>query len=196
MHKKLPSFAEFRTCRVVLISTLIMSFAIMLGAEASAQCLNTPNASCGVYKSCFAKYCPCKGPNEYFVKYGKKYCEAFLTSGNFSNDGARWRDRTLTCLQERIVPKLDISESPSCNCAEMRLFAFETHVACYTQSNSSICDLGLSDLNEIRRIIDLSDLLSIDGLRQTKAVVEICKAAAPDSGRRALWESLSLILPW
>lgn len=169
--------------------------AISIGTSASGQCVNTVSPSCGVYESCFAKYCPCGGDDEYFLSYGKKYCEAFLGAANFSSEGANWRDRTLTCLQETIVPELDISDNPTCNCSSMRAFAFDSHVSCYTQSGASICDLGVSDLNEIRKIIDIGDVLSVDGLKQTRAVVDICKNSAPDDGRRSFWSTLSALIP-
>lgn len=181
--------------REIYAALIVLTVNVLSSGTAHAQCVNTVTPSCGVYETCFAKYCPCQGESDYFISYGKKYCEAFLGAANFSEAGRRWRDRTLTCLQEAIVPKLDISENPSCNCSEMRTIAFTSHIACYTQAGASICELGLSDLNEIRRIIDTGDVLSIDGMKQTKAVAVICKTTAPDDGRRTLWAALAAALP-
>lgn len=181
--------------RIGCLGLIVVSSSILFVGSARAQCVNTVTPTCSVYEACFAKYCPCKGDSDYFLSYGKRYCEAFLGAANFSDSGRKWRDRTLNCLQEAIVPKLDISENPSCNCSEMRSLAFSSHVACYTQTGASICDLGLSDLNEIRRIVDTGDVLSIDGMKQTKAVADICKTTAPDDGRRTLWATLATVLP-
>ena len=160
-----------------------------------AQCRSDAMPSCQVYTSCFARYCPCDGDaNEYFVSYGKKYCERFLAISNFSDAGKKWRDSTLRCLQGVIVPKLDISESPKCNCVEMKAFAFRSHVECYTKNTSSICELPLSDVNRIRAVIDIADAFSAEGWRQMRDVANICAANAPDDSRRSLWKLMNGIL--
>lgn len=173
----------------------LLMLSLMVITPAQAQCVNTTTPSCQVYEICFAKYCPCQGDDDYFLRYGKKYCEAFLGAANFSDAGKKWRDRTLTCLQEKIVPKLDISDNPSCNCGEMRSFAFDTHVSCYTQTGASICDLGADDVLEITRIIEIGDALTADGLKQSKKVAEICSTKAPDAVRRGLWKAIASLIP-
>ncbi len=176
---------------------LILAFSMVLfGSKNSfAQCVNTPNPTYGVYEMCFARYCPCSGgADEYFISYGRRYCEAFLGSANFSPDSQIWRDKALNCLQEKIVPKLDISGSSTCSCSTMKTFAFRTHVDCYTQTGASICDLGIGDVTAIGWIIDASDLLTIDSLHQSTAVADICKTTAPDDGRRTLWRGFSAAL--
>jgi hypothetical protein len=156
--------------------------------------MNTITPSCDVYASCFAKYCSCDGANEYFLKYGQKYCTRFLNNESLSAAGRRWRDSTLRCLQESIVPHLDISEHPRCDCAAMRGLAYRSHVACYTQAGASICDLGASDVNAIRKVIDVSDIFDSEGWKQMHEVARICEVKAPDAGRRALWAAMELIL--
>lgn len=133
----------------------------------------------------------CRHPDEYFETYGLKYCGAFLANANFSHEGRKWRDSTLVCLQEAIVPKLDISTAPKCDCAAMRSHAFASHVACYTKPGASICNLPVGDLNEIRKTIGLGDMLSGDGRQQMAQVALICAGSAPDDGRRATWRALS-----
>lgn len=168
---------------------------LALSGVATAQCANPVQPSCGVYDTCFAKYCPCQGdPAEYFLSYGKKYCTAFLSNISFSAAGNEWRDAALVCLQEKIVPHLDISSTPICNCSEMRKIAFDAHVACYTQPDASICDLPAADLNEIRKIIDTQDLLSSEGWKQMRDVAAICATKAPDDGRRTTWKAVESVL--
>jgi len=163
--------------------------------SAFAQCANSPVPSCTVYESCFSKYCPCNGdPNEYFESYGGKYCKRFLEEVEFSPSGKKWRDSTLICLQEVIVPKLNISENPTCDCAEMKKFAFDSHVACYTQPETSMCNLPITDLNKIRKLIENSDLFSSDGWQQMKQVAKICEKTAPNDGRKSIWKALVTIL--
>ena len=63
--------------------------------------------SCDVYTLCFATYCPCTGADEDFRTYGKKYCECFLGLNTVSAAGVKWRDETLVCLEEAIVPEAE-----------------------------------------------------------------------------------------
>lgn len=160
-----------------------------------AQCANSVTPSCDVYESCFAKYCPCDGkPTEYFRTYGLKYCKAFLANSSLSAQGKAWRDSTLVCLQESIVPKLDISVNPKCNCGEMRTLAFNTHVACYTKPGASICDLPSSDVTAIAKTVDIKELVDGAGWRQMREIAAQCEASAPDDGRRTAWKSMAKIL--
>lgn len=176
---------------------LLCTIALLLFARSvRAQCVNTATPTCGVYVQCFAKYCPCKGdPDEYFETYGKPYCDSFLTQAQFTPIGQRWRDSTLKCLQESIVPRLSISDPPSaCNCKAMKSFAFDTHVGCYTQPGNSICSLPMKDVTTISSVVKTKDLISTEGLRQTARVAAICKTTAPDDGRRAGWKAISTFL--
>jgi len=179
-----------------LLSAFVLFLALLVIQSPSwGQCTNTIKESCEVYPSCFQRYCPCEhDPNEYFKTYGEKYCKKFLQNPSFSTAGKRWRDTTLRCLQEAIVPRLDISENPKCDCKSMKAFAYDSHVACYTKTNASVCSLPLSDVNEIRKVIDIADSFTSEGWQQIKKVAEICKADAPDDGRRAIWGALHAIL--
>src|SRR3954447_21355906 len=106
--------------------TALLALALTSASTIHAQCASAAQPNCAVYASCFAKQCPCTGDaNEYFISYGEKYCRRFLGDDNFSDVGKAWRDATLVCLQEKIVPKLDLSATPTCNCATMRAFAFD-----------------------------------------------------------------------
>jgi hypothetical protein len=54
-------------------------------------------------------------------------------------------------------------------------FAFESHVACYTSSQHSICDLKLNDLKTIISTVDIGDAFGKKGLAQMIGVLKICK---------------------
>jgi hypothetical protein len=174
---------------------LLLVLLLPLGAHAQG-CQNTVQTGCGVYTSCFAKYCPCPdGPTEYFKSYGAKYCEAFLANTKFSEQGKKWRDATLRCLQEAIVPHLDISEDPKCDCGKMRDIAYRSHTGCYTQKGASICALGPSDMGEIAKTIDVSDFISNAGRAQMREISTICASDETlDENRRQQWRNIESLL--
>lgn len=177
--------------RTAIVVIAFLGAAMLIGmVPAHARCVNTAEPSCNVYQNCFARFCPCEGdPAEYFMTYGKKYCERFLDNSTLSAQGKKWRDKTLNCLQEAIVPHLDISASPSCNCRAMRKTAFDSHVACYTQAGASICDLPLSDLKQIAGTIDTDDYFTSESLKQIRAVAAICLGKEADPDRKDIWSS-------
>ncbi|MGY4629836.1 hypothetical protein [Bradyrhizobium sp. USDA 4486] len=181
--------AKIRTFSAILV----LLSGMLLTAPAMAQCANNVNLSCNVYATCFAKYCPCKEQNEYFLAYGKKYCEKFLGLSNFSQTGVKWRDKTLLCLQEAIVPKLDISENPSCDCKAMRAFAFETHVKCYL-SDPSICTLPATDMLKILNTVGLgSTITDPDSRTQFKAVLSKCLGSFAGEALKALQTTVTAL---
>lgn len=147
---------------------------------ALAQCLNTATPTCGVYQTCFADRCDCRSsPNEYFVKYGKKYCEVFLNLPTLSAAGKKWRDSTLRCLQETIVPLLPADgQASTCNCDSMQIKAFDSHVMCYTKKGSSICNLPASDWLEIAKAVGPVSVLS--DAKGRKQIVEVSKLCLPE----------------
>lgn len=184
--------SKIRT-QLASIATGVMLFA-WPGAS-RAQCENPIQAGCGVYESCFAKYCPCApGTDEYFKSYGVKYCKAFLQNASLSDAGKKWRDSTLRCLQESIVPHLDISAQPKCNCGQMKQVAFDSHVACYTKQGASICDLPKKDVVTIGKTVDMKDLFDKSGWRQMHEVSKVCAKNAHDDGRRKLWIAIETTL--
>ena len=180
--------------KALMREIVVVALALGVTHEAWAQCKNDAVPNCSVYTQCFAKYCPCSGDTEYFETYGAKYCQRFLDNANFSAEGKKWREKTLICLQETIVPRLDISTHPVCNCGTMKKFAFDSHVACYTQKDASICALPMADVNEIRKVVDIADTFSSEGWKQMAAVARICEVTAPDDGRRTAWKALSVVL--
>uniref|UniRef100_Q07JF2 Uncharacterized protein n=1 Tax=Rhodopseudomonas palustris (strain BisA53) TaxID=316055 RepID=Q07JF2_RHOP5 len=157
-----------------LLALTFSLFAVLNASSAIAQCSNSIQPSCGVYATCFAKYCPCAAGDEYFVTYGKKYCEKFLGIGTFSESGQKWRNKTLLCLQEAIVPKLDISNKPTCDCKSMRQYAFDSHVKCYL-ADPSICSLSTGDMLKILNAVGLgSTITDKDSRKQFKLVLSKC----------------------
>lgn len=148
---------------------------VLVVTTAVAQCVNTSTPSCNVYESCFATACKCDSSEfEYFISYGKKYCEVFLDIPSLSPKGKEWRDSTLRCLQETIVPLLPpSSQAASCDCKAMQLKAFDSHVACYTQPNNSICSLEISDWLAILNAADA--VASLKDQKSRKQMTEVAK---------------------
>lgn len=191
----------FRALRVLQdwfgnrLSMLALFSSLSCHSNAFAECTNTAAPTCDVYSSCFAKYCDCKGSDdEYFETYGAKYCTAFLGVATFSEAGRMWRDSTLRCLQESIVPHLSLDNPSACNCKVMKEFAYKSHVACYTLPTNSMCDLPLEDIYKVYTVVSTKDALSSAGWKQMHAVTEVCSKLSSDDGRRSLWKIINSIL--
>src|SRR3954462_5331067 len=89
----------------------------------------------------FEQRCHCGGAQGYFLGYGLKYCERSLAETGWTPAGARWRDRTLLCLQRALSAAMPRERAQHCDCQALRNYAFESHVSCYTQPPTSICHL-------------------------------------------------------
>ncbi|MGE8131652.1 hypothetical protein ACQKQD_32330 [Methylobacterium sp. NPDC080182] len=153
---------------------LIFMLLCFFSNHAQAQCSNSVKLGCGVYTQCFERYCPCSADKNYFTNYGKRYCEKFIGRNDWSTQGVAWRDKTLLCLQEAIIPKLDLDHPEKCDCSKMKDFAFQTHISCYSQNTASICRLPASDWSKIIQTIDTADLLDAYGAKQMLGIVNVC----------------------
>lgn len=177
--------------RALLIAALVLA-----PLSAAAQCVNTSTPGCGVYAGCFAKLCDCAAsPYEYFIGYGKKYCEAFLNLPGLSDAGRRWRDTTLRCLQETIVPQLPSdSSSSTCDCKVMQVKAFDSHVACYTEPGASICALPASDWAKILAATDpVKGLADQKNRKQMLEVASICLPHVAGDVRKHVMDVIKLL---
>lgn len=90
------------------------------------------------------------------------------------------------CLQEQIG-----YPPTSCDCASMRSYALTTHVACYTQSANSVCNLPLADVTSIGEMIKLKDAFSSDGWKTMKDIVRVCQNTANNADRQAAWKVIN-----
>ena len=143
-------------------------------AQAQVQCTMQGPLSCNDYNICFDRYCPCTRADNYFISYGRKYCDRFLNATGWSAAGKQWRDKTLLCLQKSIAAKLSLQSPTTCSCREMKEFAFQTHINCYTQNAASVCNLPIADWRRIVSIIDAADFIDSYGARQVVATLKIC----------------------
>jgi hypothetical protein len=145
---------------------------LLLGGAAEAA-TSRPALSCGLYER-LNRSCGCNGTDGYLTGFGLRYCNRFLNATGWTPAGARWRDQTLTCLQQALIRKLPRLPNGACDCEKLREAAWQTHVECYTQPSASFCELPLSDIRKIYDIIDLGDLLSHHGASQFFAIAGAC----------------------
>ena len=162
---------------------------------ASAQCVNTAQPTCGFYDQCLEKYCSCGWSSSgYALSYGLKYCKRFIAATGLSAAGEKWRDATLVCLQEKLVPLVPLDATQKCDCAAIRTEAYDSHVACYTQPGASICSLSVPDLKVIDQTVDASDQFDKDGLRALASVLKTCVASDPAFPAKALLAKIAGLL--
>jgi len=166
---------------------------ILLSANSShalrglpSGCYQPSEVSCDFYRGCLESHQSC-GSEGYAIGYGKKYCERFLalntpyahTKSLLSRQGLNWRNSTLLCLQQELVPILS-KEPYEHPCSDIKTHAYNSHPKCYTLPENSICDLPLSDWRVILSTVDFGDTLSLDGIKQAKAVLLTCTFALRD----------------
>ncbi|WP_394538180.1 hypothetical protein PRJ39_20160 [Lysobacter enzymogenes] len=114
-------------------------------------------------------------PPDYYMGYGDKYMERFasLDSTDLSPAGLAWRDRTTVALQTAIEdyrirdPQgfAELERDP----AAFREFAFGTHPDAYV--DSGLYQLSAQDLTVIALTPDINDVLSQEGIDQTKLTI-------------------------
>jgi len=114
-------------------------------------------------------------PPDYYMGYGDKYMERFaeLDSTDLSSEGLAWRDRTTTALQTAIEdyrirdPEgfADLERDSDA----FRRFAFASHPDAYV--DSGLYDLSVQDLSVIALTPDINDVLSQEGIDQTKITI-------------------------
>lgn len=114
-------------------------------------------------------------PPDYYLIYGDKYCRRFRLEmrSRFSPAGQAWIDKTCLLLQQMLEQKR--AENPQAfarleeNASAFRSLAYSQHAAAYIQGG--IANLPLHDLILIVGLVDLKDLVSLDGLSQTAQVL-------------------------
>jgi hypothetical protein len=166
---RLQNRLRSRSTFFFMLMTALLTILLFDGAQGQ----DVPQLSCGLYDR-LAKRCGCNGSDDYFLSYGRKYCERFLHSTDWSAAGVKWRDNTLVCLQRSLRSALARTSRGACDCKKIRDIAWRTHTRCYTQPLASVCRLPLSDLRKIYGIIDASDLLAPSGISQIFTIAGIC----------------------
>lgn len=114
-------------------------------------------------------------PPDYYMGYGDKYMERFaeLDATDLSPEGLAWRDRTTTALQTaiedyRIRDPQGFADLERDSDA-FRRFAFASHPDAYV--DSGLYDLSVQDLSVIALTPDINDVLSQEGIDQTKITI-------------------------
>ena len=155
-----------KKCNVYFILSIFLLFQIthLHAASLGDSCLNSSaiGPHCKFY-SCIEKKSEC-GNDGYALGYGKPYCELFASEKRLSSEGKKWRDQTLICLQEKLIPVLFNNYN---KCAEIKNNSFNSHTDCYINNGAvSVCNLPLTDKLIILGIIK-KDLITYEGLKQS-----------------------------
>jgi len=111
-----------------------------------------PVGDCSFYTTCMEAVRPC-GPSGYSIGYGGRFCGMFTEQiESYSARGQVWVRNVRLCLQEALVPYVALAlNGSSLSCGEIETFAFQSHVACYTDplangdSSFSVCTLPITD---------------------------------------------------
>ncbi|KAG8411150.1 hypothetical protein J3459_016595 [Metarhizium acridum] len=134
------------------------------------SCQNPDFGSCDFYTTCAEASLHC-GPSGYPIRYGDKICNHFKSRmGAFSDQGQRWINTTMSCLQKALIgPLTDCGAT----CDGITAAAFDSHAPCY--ANSGVCDLPLGDLLQL--VITLNtDLFVGPAMQQILSTVKGCAA--------------------
>jgi hypothetical protein len=151
------------------MSLLLCSFS---SAAFSESCLQPMSGNCEFYRDCLEARVSC-GSTGYALGYGGRYCEKFTNEARFSPQGQNWRDITRLCLQRSLVRFVD-PEAKQSECTEIMDVAFDSHPFCYTQSEGSICNLPIRDVQLIFNMIEPQDKFSGRGIKQMTRVAQTC----------------------
>lgn len=144
-------------------------------------------------------------PNSYPINYGKKYCEGFGRANFLSGKARHWLRITRTCLQMVLLPKIN---NRVADCRALTDFAFDSHPACYTQPEASICHLlrpapedgGVTararDIATITTVVDAKDLLTVRSARQIGQVIRTCSSQVADYALDRLGDAYRGTVDW
>lgn len=171
---------------LVLVFGAICGFSTSTFAQVSPVCqyphfpeFQATFGVCGFYTVCLEMRVSC-GQEGYANGYGQKYCKRFAAKTDLSNQGIRWRDEALKCLQRRLTPLVMRPIVSPVTCEEVMELAFDTHPLCYLDPSMgqglapSICDLPVQDIGNIVSTVDASDALSLRSARQIAGVASRC----------------------
>jgi len=155
-------------------SAVLVIISLFFAYNSLASCSSPQANDCSFYRKCVQSKFHCSD-TEYPIGYGEKYCNKFnnLSSSNLSSYGVLWRNETLICLQQSLVPTLNSNSSIN-TCSELEELAFDSHPGCYTNVYMSICELPISDWTTIAGVVDAGDYLSMKSLKQVASVIKTC----------------------
>jgi hypothetical protein len=130
-----------------------------------------PKKNCSFYE-CAARAadqercCSYSDKKSYFINYGEKYCQKFISEGHrLTSKGRAWLDKTLSCLQGSL--QSGCNEQKKCSdCVSIR------KLACYV--SSGLCDLDLHDQVSISKTVDGKDFFTGESFAQVASVASSC----------------------
>jgi hypothetical protein len=163
--------------RFWVLSFLISTIA--LAVPLPQACFAPSETSCSFYSDCVENVLPC-GTSGYALSYGEHYCSVFENIvPKLTEKGKVWIHSTRACLQsqlsQEIIARWDVGTLNNLNCNSVRTFAFNSHPFCYTQRDTSICDLDRrKDLPRILRVLKGQYFRNPNDFAQVERVIGIC----------------------
>ena len=132
---------------------------------------------CGFYSACLERALPC-GERGYALGFGDLYCNAFRNAP-MSERGNTWAMGVMGCLQRVLVPSVQTGSFTSGRqsedtCQSVLEEAFESHPACYTREEDSLCFLPPSDVLDVVKVIGARELMTSRTRAQMGKTVGIC----------------------
>jgi len=114
-----------------------------------------PSTTCNYYKCMEDKY-KCSNYNvNYFTKLAVPTCNQYVKNikkGYFSNDGIRWVQSVMVCLQKGLTEECEIKGNCPSNlnsnkktCEYIVDYTLKFHSGCYLNSAKGICNLPFKD---------------------------------------------------
>lgn len=175
-------------CRAWVYGIMAIAMLCVAGRGlAQPACSSTNDNSCEVYSECIEKNCKCEATQfKYPQSFGLKYCKRFGESLELTSNGQKWRDKTLSCLKDRISAAYVANSQNGCDCGKIQQLAIASHTDCYI-SDPSFCSLSDDDVRAIARIVDLEDVgaLGRTGLTETARTLFGCfQTAGFDRGTK------------
>jgi hypothetical protein len=155
------------------------------GAVAASVCEAPQIRDCTFYPSCIEHNVPC-GPGGYALGFGEKYCNKFKAA-QLSPAGAAWTSSVMLCLEKALVTYAAPAKK-SASCEQIAQAAFDSHPACYTQPNASICFLPPPDVVAVFDTIGTDELFTARTRAQIQAVIETCALQVAERGLTSLNE--------
>jgi hypothetical protein len=157
-----------------LVTTVLAALcSLVLAPPLHAQSSKKLALSCEPYRQ-LDRRCHCAGADNYLLSFGYKYCRRFLQTTGWTPAGLHWRNRTMVCLQQVLRQTSSGIAARTCDCGQVREFAFRSHVVCYTQAAASVCRLPPNDQSRIYANIDGSDFFSANGISQFLSIALTC----------------------
>ncbi len=130
---------------------------------------------------------------DYYLNYGQKYYNKFQSAKqSMSQAGAAWVDLTAYLLQDRLNSL--VVDNPQIEADSLSYYAFGMHCRAYL--DAGFLSLSVLDRVTVVTTIELSDLLTEDGLHQVSQMIEAMLSNYVEHPDKAYDDAVDLIDNW